>query len=817
MAYATTTDDSSEDGPIKDEDLKKEHRQALGKFRASASFFTRQREREMQDLKFVDFGEQWDAQVKTQRQGNQAVDGLPITPPRPTITVDQLRGPCLQVASIRRQADIALEFVAKGGGATDDVAEAFEDIARAIQQDSRADIARNWAADRAEKAGMGWYRIDTEYCLDGPDADDPAAYDQQIVYRRILNQASVYPDALAQEPDFSDGKCLFVTEDMRWDDYKEQYKKSYLAQQGDGDSDLLTAIGDEHNEWVFDADGEDSRAGKTVRVAEYWEVVETFKTKVTLLDGSSAFTEDVDDKTLIDPSGPKRKIKTRKVMWSKINAVEYLNEPQEWDGAWIPIVPVIGEESNVNGERRWAGIVRPARDGAIAYNVMRSAIIEAIALATKAPYMGYWKSIERFQDWWKQSNVRNLFMLPLDEAYDKNGQLLPPPTTNVKSPVIDAMVIAANQAQADVRTATGISAVSLGEIDPQHRSGAAIKALQGQSEQGNGIYLDNLKRISIPYEGKILKDLIPKIYDRPGRIVAAHGKDDQRRQVMLNQPFTMQGKTPVAVPSQPPPQPMPGMNGAPQMPGAQPPMPPGAQLIDLTKGEYAVTAIVGKSYPTRKKEAADYIGNILQATPPEYAMALTPALLEEQDYPGAQRIAEIAKKVLPPNIQAAYAEPGSAPDPVQMQAQIQKLTSDLQAATQALNSKQMETQAKIEVANIQASSGIMKQRISTAGQMTVGLAKVDAENQRSFADAFEARLAHDEGFRFEVAKMHAQIASDHALQGKDNTHDIASMALQHQHEADLADQQHQHAIQLATTQAALAPEPQAPAEGTPNG
>src|ERR1043166_9621305 len=74
--------------------LKKTHATALAKFHASASFFQKQREREVDDLKFVDFDEQWPEDVKASRQGAGASGGLPATAPRPTLTINTLRGPC---------------------------------------------------------------------------------------------------------------------------------------------------------------------------------------------------------------------------------------------------------------------------------------------------------------------------------------------------------------------------------------------------------------------------------------------------------------------------------------------------------------------------------------------------------------------------------------------------------------------------------------------------------------------------------------------------------------------------------------------------
>ena len=104
-----------------------------------------------------------------------------------------------------------------------------------MQANSRAHLARQWAFERAVKAGRGFYRILTEYANDGDN-------DLDIVYKRILNQSSVYLDPSAQEPDWSDGLWAFVTEDLPLSRYTALYPKSDLAQ---SDLDTLNGVGND--------------------------------------------------------------------------------------------------------------------------------------------------------------------------------------------------------------------------------------------------------------------------------------------------------------------------------------------------------------------------------------------------------------------------------------------------------------------------------------------------------------------------------------------------------------------------------------------
>ncbi len=774
-----------------DEDLKKRHTRALDGFKLSASYFERQRKREVEDLKFVDHDEQWDPTVKTQRAGNQSVNGLPPTPPRPAIVANQLLGPIQQLANTRRQARLSLEFAPKGGGANQETSEAFEDIVRALQAESRASIARNWAADRAEKAGMGWYRIDTEYCdLDGSGPEE-AWNDQDIVWRRILNQASVYPDPHAQEPDFSDGRRLYVTEDLPLETYRDRYPETDLAGM---DNSELAGIGDALPKWVFTAaDGTDGEESQTIRIAECWEVREE-----------------------ADQQFGNRSIKKRVVYWSLMNAVEYLEEPREWNGAYIPIIPCVGEESNVDGERRWRGIVRPAKDSQISYNVTNSARMEAIALATKAPYIGYMETVEPFLEWWKQSAVRNYFILPIKAAYDKSGGLLPKPERNIQEPAIQAISMAAQSAREDIHTTTGVPPVALGQLDPHDRSGRAIAALQQQAELGSSGYLDNLTQITMAYEGKVVRDLIPRIFDRPGRLVGALGIDEKRRQIMLGLPFIEGPEGPVAIPGWqeglPVPKEVPAPGQQPQ-PGQPPEMVPVIH-IDLKQGRYSVAPVVGKSFATRREQAGDAIGKVMESLPPEANMVLAPAWIQTLDFPEAKQLAEILKNALPPQLRAVYQDENDKMPP-QFKAQLQQLQQQNQQLTQALQGKQVEQQAKLQIAQMQEQGddrrtaaeiqgGLQKVEIQAAASMANAQAKVDAENFRSYVDALETKIAHAldlhlERFTQALTHQHEAVQNEHTRQ----------------HEAAMSRLEQAHALQLAEQgrQTALEQQANAPAEG----
>ena len=765
------------------------HEQALDRFRLCDEAFKDQRARELDDLRFVDeAGAQWPADVRTSRGGSAAGSGLPPVAPRPCLEFNLLRGPVQQVINTARQAKLGLSFAPEGDATSRAVAQAYDDIARAIQADSRAHLARQWAFERAAKAGFGAYRILTEYV-------NSKSFDQRIVYRRILNQAAVYLDPFAQEPDWSDGTFAFITQDLSIKRYRQLYPDSALAGHSDAE---LTSIGNDLPTWITTSHGS---AGMSCRIGEYWQVHEDIRTLVLLPDETTAYEDEIPRDILAsverDRGQPlwRREICAgRNVTTAIINGVELFN-PQDWNGCYIPIVPVVGDEANLNGDRRWTGIVQFARDAQQSYNYMRSAQVEAVGLAPRAQWLIADGQLEGYERWWAEANSRNLPYLPYRLTTYAGGQA-PPPQRNVAEPAIQAVTLAAQAAKDDLHGTTNMPPVSLGQLDPHERSGVAIRALQGQAEVGSSGYLDNLASISMLYEGKILKDLIPRIYDRPGRLVPALGQDDKRKSLMVNIPFTQQGGQPQAVP-----------------PGT-----PGAELLDLKAAELSVTAVVGKSYATRREETADALAAIMQAAP-GLAPILAPYWLDELDFPGAKKLAAIAKKTLPPQFQD---DEGGQPNVQQLQQQmaqaqqmIELLTKELEKKTQVIETDQVKADAQVQVTQLEIAS---KERIESL-KAQVDLLKAELSANTA---AQQATLAAQAGT--ERTALTAQAGTERALWSSVaqsvNQLDAQAAAKDQQATQIQADRDAQQA-QLAQQQAALqqqapgGPGPQGPPGETP--
>jgi hypothetical protein len=632
-------------------------------FKAVVQVEQKQRERERQDLSFQIPENQWDPEARQYRKGTAT------SPGRPMLSVSLLSQPMQLVQNQAEAAQLGVEVHPVSEQADPEVAEIKQGLYRRIERDSNAQSARLWALDRAKQCGRGFYRVTTQWDEDG---DDP--FDQEISIERILNQEDVYFDPASQKPDCSDAMwCLVVT----WVPL-EEFERLYPGKEAPVDDSALKAWQAQDPDWVKWQGDE-----KAVLLAEYW-------------------WKEIETKT-ITRGGRKRSTDKVRVKRAVVSSKEVLEE-NDWDGRYIPIVPVIGSELQpYDGERIWEGMVRRARDAQKFFNFSISTLVERMAMEPKAPFIGAEGQFRGHEEEWLLANVRNQPYLEYRPT-SHEGNLNPAPArAQVDSSGMSVALMALDQARQFVQSATSVYAPSLGEMPQQQsaQSGRAIVALQQQSDAGTSHFLKNLA-LAMQYEARVVIDLMPHVYDRPGRIVQVLGAEDDPKMVMLNRPHVQdQDGRPQAVPSQQP--------GGPMMPP-----PPNVKHFDLSKGKYTVSVSVGKSFQTRLQEGASEIGQILQAAPALMPI-IGPTYFKFRDFPGAKEIADLLKKMREKQYPGLDEEDGQQPSPEQVKAQMegmsqqmQQMQQQLQMAAQQIQTEQAKQQAQIAKAQLDAQTAMQK-------------------------------------------------------------------------------------------------------------
>ena len=647
------------------------------RYTTAIAAYSDSREDELDDLRFMagspDNQWQWPADVLATRG---AVQGQTINA-RPCLTINKLPQHVRQVTNEQRQNRPSGKVIPADDKADVAVAEIFDGMVRHIEYMSDADVAYDTACENQVTYGEGYIRILTEYC-------DDTTFDQDLRIGRIRNSFSVYMDPMSQDPTGADAQYVFITEDVYKKDYERMFPNaspiSTIMASGIGDQNLA--------QWLSE---------DTIRIAEYFYYKIEMST-LNLYPGNVSYFEstrqDKDMKAMGLKPVRSRRVERKKVMWMKTNGFEALEE-REWAGKWLPVVRVIGNEFEVDGQIYISGLVRNAKDAQRMYNYWTSQEAEMLALAPKAPFIGYGGQFEGYEMQWKTANTTNWPYLEVNpDVTDGMGAVLPLPQRAAPPLPQTGLIQAKMGASDDIKSTTGQYDSSLGATSNE-RSGRAILAREKQGDTGTYHYVDNLAR-AIRHVTRQLVDLIPKIYDTE-RIARIVGLDGEVGMVKINpmQPEPVKEirdmETGIVI----------------------------EKIYNPGVGKYDVVVTTGPSYMTKRQEAMDAMTQLLQANPNLWSVA-GDLFIKNMDWPGAQEMAErFAKTIDPklletddkdPALQAAEQQIGA------LQAELDNVFGMLQNVNKSIEAQDMER--KEFEATIKAYDAETKRMQATMAGMT---------------------------------------------------------------------------------------------------
>jgi len=649
MAYDSNTDDYD---PIIEE-----AKQFL-KFSNDAD--TMNRQEALEDLKFASGGNQWPVDLQNSRNLES----------RPVLTINKLDGYCRQVTNQQRQQRPRIKVHATN--TQEDAAEAkvVQGMIRHIEVNSNADNAYDNAYNYAVRMGWGYWRVDHRYVRED-------SFDQEIFIDPIDNPFTVYLDPNSIAVDGSDQERCLITTMMPKTTFRELYPDV------DETSFLSRGTGDTQSEWITKED---------IRVAEYWYTVREPATLYQLSDGSTRFAESKDFFDRIERAGlfvvNERKSIKRTIKWKKLTATAVLEE-RDWPGYYIPIVPVYGRHVVIGDKRKKFGMVRHAKDAQRMYNFWVTSLTESVALAPKAKWIMAEGQDEGHELDWAAANIKSMATLRYKQT-DIDGNPAPPPQRLQPEPPPAGVMAAAQEINSDMATIIGIYDPS--QQLPGNMSGKALNGQQMQVDLTNFDLYDNLTK-SIAYTGKIILDLIPKIYDteRIMRIIGDDGKPDL---------LTINERTAV-----------------------------GKVKNDVTVGQYDVVMETGPGYNSKRQEAVDAMMPLLQGNE-QLFNAAADLVFRNMDFPGAETIAD---RLAALNPMAQIDEHSDIPPEVQIklkaaQGQVQQMQQQMQAMQLAMKQRQDIEQVKQDNENKRE---LLRQTTKAHNTETMAQVKVNDQNTRS--------------------------------------------------------------------------------------
>lgn len=605
------------------------------------------RARMVEDIKFVEGDSdnlyQWPEEVRSRMQANN----------RALLTINKAKQHCLDIMNDARQSRVAIKIRATGGGASADSAQVLAGVVRHIEYISNAATAYQHALSYAVRGGIGYWRVVTDYANDD-------SFDQEIFIRRVKDPLSVYLDPDFNEFDGSDARFGFVFTDLPRDEAEAQF-----PQIKDGGTLATSSIFTAAETWAKEDE---------VRQAEYFRRVEV-KDELLAYDDpddtghhaegrerrkkvarASDLQPDLAKAVKALPSTKRRPITSHKVEWFKIVGDKIVDE-REWPGIYIPIVRCVGEETVIEKELDRKGHTRALKDPQRMFNYNASGSIEFGALQSKTPYIAPADAIEGYDTEWENANKEPYSVLPYNHR-DDEGEPIPAPQRQQPPSGAPVYMQGMNDAAEWMRMVSGQYQADMG-APSNERSGAAINARQRQGDNATYHFLDH-QGVAIRYTGKILIDLIAKVYDTE-RVIDVLAEDGTRTKVRVD-PHAQDALQKVKEERE-----------------------EVEAIFNPKVGKYEVESDVGPAFATQRQEAWNAYVQILSQNR-DLVHIIGDLAFKCADFPGAEEIAERLKRMVP---QQAL-EDGPSPDLLAAQQQIQQMQGLVQQLAQKLADKTAE-------------------------------------------------------------------------------------------------------------------------------
>jgi hypothetical protein len=614
----------------------------------------------LMDVKFA-AGDQWPIEIQNSRNLES----------RPCLTINKIDAYIRQVTNQQRMQRPRIKVHPVNNLADYKIAQVIEGITRHIEVNSNADTAYDTAFDYAVRMGWGYWRINTKYVSE-------TSFDQEIFIDTIDNPFTVYFDPNSILPDGSDAERCLITTVMDKKIFRENYPGA-----DDGANFQQRSTGDDTASWLTKED---------IRVAEYF-YIERERAKLYLLsDGTSGFADSDNFFARVEASGltvvDERDSFRKAVKWMKCTAMEILEE-KTWAGKYIPVVPCYGAQVIIDDKRKKYGLVRFAKDPQRMYNFWRTSMTESVALAPKAKWLLAEGQDEGHENEWAMANIKSTPVLRYKQK-DIEGQPAPAPTRLQPEPPPTGIMEAAGAISADLQMVLGV--LDPNQLPSGNISGKALAGQQNQVDLSNFHFYDNMTR-SIRQTGKIILDLIPKIYDTE-RVMRIIGSDGQPDMTTINQANAI-----------------------------------GEVLNDVTVGEYDVVMDTGPGFQTKRQQAVESMMPLLTGNAELFNIA-GDLVFRNMDFPGADVIAD---RLAAMNPLAQIDEKSDIPPEVQMQLaqskqMIEQLQQQLQAAGLEINNRMQVAQIKEEGATKRK---LMEVTARAHNTETMAEVRVNDQNTRS--------------------------------------------------------------------------------------
>lgn len=696
------------------QNLQELHEKALRRF--DAAYFNSQEQRQYvtEQRRFVDVpGAQWEGSTNA----GFSFDGDRFDK-YPRFELNKIARECYRIISEYRNNRISVRFRPKDGQASEELADKLNGKFRADWEESSGKEAGDTAFDNAVKGGMGCWRLDTEW-EDEYDLDNES---QRIRFKPVFDpERTVFFDPDSKEYDRCDAMWAMEMYSMTREAFEEEYPDADTASMG---------VDSENAQY-------DWNQPDAIYLARYYEVRIEKVTITRYMNPMTGQTEDYDDEQIKEIKDEleegefviinQRKMKRRRVYCGLMSGAEWLEEPKRIPGEYIPLIPVYGHRTYVDGLERIEGHAGKAMDAQRLENLMVSMIADNATQAggDNIPIVDVKMIPGPLATHWGQRNVTRPAYLPMQSLTDKQGNIVAPASVLGYTPVTPLSPALAGLLQYTGTAIQQISGSSQLESLPGNIATDTVDSIFNRMDTQSFIYMDNFAK-SMQWCGKVWLSMAREVYgsDKPMRILLEDGTDDMAL-----------------------------MNGAviDRQTGQQ------VALNDLSVGMYEVTVDVGQSFASRRDSTVRTLTTLLQGIPPQhqYYSLIMGMIIDNIDGEGIDDLKEYnrqqmllsgAVKPRTPEekamVQQAQMAQAQQPDPNMLAAQAQQMLAQAemlkaQNAAQKNEIEAFKAQSKATVDNSTAALNIAKAEDISNDQVRQALSMLSQYLEKQTGNAGE--------------------------------------------------------------------------------
>ncbi len=591
-----STDNSHEEAETPESaELADVHAEALLEFNRAWSPQQDVRLQCLEDRRFVSIpGAQWESDLREQFAN------------RPRFEVNKVHMSVMRIFNEYRNNRISVDFRAKDGGATEDVADTMDGLYRADEQECNAQEAYDNAFDEGVSGGMGAWRVRACY----ENEEDGEDERQRIAMEPIYDaDTSVYFDADAKRQDKRDAVRCWVLSSMSLSAFEEEWGGASSFPKDDS----LTMF-----DW-FTPD--------VAYIAEYYKVEEQTKTynvwKLVLAgedaDEVKLLASEKEEAAKLKAQGyilaRKKKVKTKRIHKYLMAGDRILEDCGYVAGKCIPIIPFYGKRAFIDNVERIQGHVRLTTDLMRLYNMLISLLAEISVYSPIEKPIFTPEQIQGHEHAWSRDSIDRPAYQLINPITNIDGSVVPAgPIGYVKPPQIPQALVALMQlCNVDMQELLGAQGGA--EEVVSNVSAKAVELIQTRLDMQTFIYMDNFAK-AMKRCGEVWKGMAQELYDEEGRKMKTVGVDGAEDEIEIMKPM-MDDK--------------------------------GATTIenDLGQGRFDVVTDVGPSFVTRRDGTVRALSGVLQYTQdPQERAAITGVIFQNLDGEGLQDLKDWNRKRL---------------------------------------------------------------------------------------------------------------------------------------------------------------------------